>query len=92
MMRADIETEINPMIGEEKQSEDMLRYLMEESGGDTAKLWQTHIFGRSISELVKEGFGVKLRRVSDGSRRKFQSTLSRIVNEGSNGLICIILP
>ena len=92
MMRADIETEINPMIGEEKQSEDMLRYLMEESEGDTRKLWQTNIFGKSVTELVNEGLGVKLHRISDGPRRKFQATLSRIINEGSNGLICIILP
>jgi len=92
MMRADIETEINPMIGEEKQSEDMLQYLLEESDGDSEKLWNTNIFGKSVGELVNEGLGTKLRRVSDGSRRKFQSTLSRIINEGSNGLICIILP
>ena len=92
MMRADIETEISPMIGEEKQSEDMLQYLMEESEGDAEKLWNTNIFGKSVGELVNEGLGTKLRRVSDVSRRKFQHTWSRIINEGSNGLICIILP
>ena len=92
MMRADIETEISPMIGEEKQSEDMLRYLQEESQGDSEKLWNTNIFGKSVGELVREGLGAKLRRVSDGSRLKFQNTFSRIINEGSNGLICIILP
>lgn len=92
MMRADIETEISPMIGEEQQSKDMLRYLMDESQGDSEKLWNTNIFGRSIGELVNDGLGSKLRRVSENSRQKFQATLSRIINEGSNGLICIILP
>ena len=92
MMRADIETEINPMIGDEKQSEDMLQYLKQEYEGDTEKLWQTKIFGKTVYELVNEGLSTKLHRMPDISRRKFQHTLSRIINEGGNGLICIILP
>lgn len=92
MMRADIETEIHPMIGEEKQSEDMLHYLAEQSQGDAEKLWNAKIFGKSIAELVNEALSYKINRVSESSRHKFQSTLAKIVNGGSNGLICIIIP
>lgn len=91
MMRADIETEINPMVGDEKQSEDLLQYLLQEYEGDTEKLWQSNIFGKSVYELVNEGLGTKLKRMPEESRYKLQSTLSRIINEGSSGLLCIIL-
>lgn len=91
MMRADIETEISPIVGDEKQSEDLLHYLLQEYEGDTAKLWDSNIFGKSVFELVTEGLGTKLRRMPEESRYKLQSTLSRVINEGSSGLICIIL-
>ena len=91
MMRADIETEINPMVGDEKQSEDLLQYLLQEYEGDTEKLWESNIFGKSVYELVNEGLGTKLKRMPEESRYKLQSTLSRIINEGSSGLLCIIL-
>ena len=90
MLRADIETEISPMVGDEKQSEDLLQYLLREYEGDTEKLWESHIFGKSVFELVNEGLTTKLRRMPDESRGKLQSTLSRIINEGSSGLLCII--
>lgn len=91
MLRADIETEISPIVGDEKQSEDLLQYLLQEYEGDTEKLWQSNIFGKSVYELVNEGLGTKLKRMPEEAQYKLQSTLSRIINEGSSGLICIIL-
>lgn len=91
MMRADIETEISPMVGDEKQSEELLQYLLQEYDGDTEKLWESNIFGKSVYELVNEGLGSKLKKMPDHSRYKLQATLSRIINEGSSGLLCIIL-
>ena len=91
MMRADIEAEISPMVGDEKQSEDLVKYLLGEYEGDTEKLWQSNIFGKSVYELVSEGLNTKLKRMPDDARMKLKQTLSRIINEGSGGLICIIL-
>ena len=90
MLRADIETEINPIVGDEKQSEDLLRYLLSEYEGDTEKLWGSNIFGKSVYEMVSDGLGGKLRRMPEEARYKLQATLSRIINEGSSGLLCII--
>lgn len=91
MLRADIETEVCPLVGDEKQSEDLMQYLMKEYDGDIEKLWSSNIFGRTIFELVNEGLGAKLHKMPETSRMKLQSTLSRIINEGSSGLLCIIL-
>ena len=90
MLRADIETEINPIVGDEKQSEDLLRYLLSEYEGDAEKLWGSNIFGKSVYEMVSDGLGSKLRRMPEEARYKLQATLSRIINEGSSGLLCII--
>ena len=91
MLRADVETEISPIVGDEKQSEDLLQYLLHEYEGDTQKLWQSNIFGKSVYELVNEGLGTKLKRMPEEAGYKLQHTLSRIINEGSKGLLCIIL-
>ena len=91
MIRADIETEVSPIVGGEKQSEDMIRYLLQEYEGDSGKIWQANIFGKSLHELVSEDLNIKLRRIPDDARLKFRETLQRIINEGSGGLICIIL-
>ncbi len=91
MIRADIETSVSPVIGNEKQSEEMMNYLLEEFAGDTSKIWQSNIFGRSFHELVSEDLQGKLKRMPDDARKKLQETLQRIINEGSGGLICIIL-
>ena len=91
MMRADIETEISPIVGDEKQSEELIRYLLDEYENDAEKLWQSNIFGKSVYDLVNEGLSSKLKRMPDESRFKLRSTLSRIINEGSSGLLCIIL-
>lgn len=91
MIRADIETAVSPIVGNEKQSEDMVNYLLQEFEGDTSKIWQSNIFGRSFHELVNEDLQNKLQRMPEDARKKLQETLTRIINEGSGGLICIIL-
>ena len=91
MIRADVETTVSPIVGNEKQSEDMLNYLLEEFEGDTTKLWQSNIFGRSFHEIVGEDLQTKLRRMPEDAQAKLRQTLERIINEGGGGLICIIL-
>jgi len=91
MIRADIETEVSPIVGTEKQSEDLVRYLLSEFETDPKKIWESNIFGKSLHELVNEGLKTKLNHMPDDAQVKLQETLTRIINEGSGGLICIIL-
>lgn len=91
MIMTNVETEVNPIVGSEKQSEDLVNYLMEEFRDSPEKIWESNIFGKSLSELVNEGLVGKLYKMPDDSRAKLQNTLERIINEGSGGLICIIL-
>jgi stage IV sporulation protein A len=91
MIRADIRTEMSPIMGTEKQSEEMVDYLLKEFEGDTGKIWDSNIFGRSFHDLVAEDLNTKLRRMPEDAREKLRETLQRIINEGSGGLICIIL-
>ena len=91
MIRADIETEVSPIVGTEKQSEDLVHYLLKEFEVDPKSIWSTNIFGKSLSDLVNEDLHNKLYRMPDDARFKLQETLQRIINEGSGGLICIIL-
>ena len=88
MIRVDIDTEISPMVGDEKQSKDLMGYLSEES---PEKLWQSNIFGKSVYDLIQEGLSTKLTRTPGDVRDKFRGSLCRIVNEGASGLICLIL-
>lgn len=91
MIRADIETEVSPIVGSEKQSEDLVKYLLSEFETDPKKIWESNIFGKSLHELVNEGLHNKLYRMPDEAQMKLQETLQKIINEGSGGLICIIL-
>jgi stage IV sporulation protein A len=91
IIRADIETTVSPIVGNEKQSEDMVNYLLQEFEGDTTKIWQSNIFGRSFHEIVNEDLQAKLKHMPDDARLKLRQTLERIINEGTGGLICIIL-
>ena len=91
MIRADIETAVSPIVGNEKQSEDMVNYLLQEFEGDTSKIWQSNIFGRSFHELINEDLASKLKHMPEDAREKMRQTLEKIINEGSGGLICIIL-
>ncbi len=91
MIRADIETEVSPIVGTEKQSEELVHYLLKEFEIDPKSIWSTNIFGKSLHELVNEGLHNKLYRMPEDAQYKLQETLQRIINEGSGGLICIIL-
>lgn len=91
MIRANIETEISPMVGTEQQSEDMVKYLLKEFEEDPRSIWGSNMFGKSLYELVNEGLHTKLEHMPEESRKKLSETLERIINEGSNGLICILL-
>ena len=88
MMRVDIDTEISPMVGDEKQSRDLIAHL---TGEDPENLWQSNIFGKSVYDLIREGLNAKLVQLPADVRGKFRGTLTRIVNEGATGLICLIL-
>ena len=88
MVRVDIDTEISPMVGDEKQSRDLIAHL---SGEDAQTLWQSNIFGKSVYDLIQEGLNTKLVQMPEDVRTKFRGTLTRIVNEGATGLICLIL-
>ena len=91
MIRADIETEVSPIVGSEKQSEDLVKYLLSEFETDPKKIWESNIFGKSLHELVNEGLHNKLYKMPDEAQMKLQETLQKVINEGSGGLICIIL-
>ena len=91
MIRANIEAEINPMVGTEEQSEDLVKYLLREFEEDPSGIWKSNMFGKSLYELINEGLHTKLEHMPEESRKKLSETLERIINEGSNGLICILL-
>ena len=91
MMKADITTEISPIVGTEKQSEDLVMCLLSEFDEDPIKIWDSNIFGKSLHELVNEGLHTKLSRMPNDARMRLQETLERVINEGCSGLICIIL-
>ncbi len=91
MIRANIETEINPIVGTEQQSEEFIRFLTKEFEEKPESVWESNLFGRSLYELVNDGIHTKLDHLPDDARIKFGDTLSKIINEGSQGLICIIL-
>lgn len=88
MIRVDIDTEISPMVGGEQQSQDLISYLSTE---DPETLWQSNIFGKSVYDLIQEGLTTKLVQTPEEVRAKFRGSLTRIVNEGASGLICLIL-
>lgn len=91
MIRVDVESEFAPIIGTEKQSEELVRYLMQDFEEDPVKIWHSDIFGRSLYSIVQEGIQGKISTMPDNARYKLQETLGRIINEGSGGLIAIIL-
>ncbi len=91
IIKANIETEVSPIVGSEKQSEELVNYLLSEFENDPKKIWESNIFGKSLHSLVNEGLQTKLSKMPEEAQLKLQETLERIVNEGSGGLICIIL-
>ncbi len=91
LMKASINTTVSPIVGTEKQSEELVMYLLQEFEENPKKIWESNIFGKSLHELVNEGLHNKLYRMPIEARLKLQETLERIINEGCNGLICFIL-
>jgi len=91
LIRADIETEVSPLVGSEAQSEELIDYINQEMSEDPSKIWDLNMFGKSMHEMVRDGLQNKLFRMPESAQMKFQDTLQRIINEGGGGLICIIL-
>jgi stage IV sporulation protein A len=91
IIRADITTEITPIIGTEKQCEELVRYMLDEFEEDPKKIWGSNIFGKSLHDLVREGIQNKLHRMPENAQVKLQDTVQRIVNDGNGGIICIII-
>ncbi len=91
MMKTNITTEVSPIVGSEKQSEELVMYLLKEFEENPVKIWDSNIFGKSLHSLVNEGLHNKLYRMPAEARLKLQETIERITNEGCGGLICIIL-
>lgn len=91
MVQASIQTEVTPLVGTEKQGEELIKSLTEEFEQDPNALWERDFLGRSLQDMVREGINSKLYRMPEHAQEKLQETLSRIINEGSGGLICIIL-
>ncbi len=91
MLKTNITTEVTPIVGSEEQSEELVSYLLGEFDDDPVKIWQSNIFGKSLNELVNEGMHNKLYRMPADARMKLNETVERIINDGCNGLICIIL-
>ncbi len=91
LIRADIQTEVAPIVGSEEQSKELSNYLLEQLENEKEKIWDYNIFGKSLSDLVNEGLNTKLYRIPEDTQIKFQETLQKIVNENNGGLICILL-
>jgi len=91
MIMANIETEVSPALGGEKASEEIINFLLQGFEGDTSRIWESNIFGKSLYDIASEGVVTKLRRMPENARAKLQHSLTRIVNEGSGSLLCIII-
>ncbi len=91
MMKVNTKTEVTPIVGSEQQSQELVTYMLKEFEEDPAKIWESNIFGKSVHELVNEGLHNKLYRMPSDARAKIGETIEKIINNGCNGLICIIL-
>lgn len=91
IMKVDIETELSPIVGTEQQSEDLMKYLLSEFESNPQGLWETNMFGKSLHSLVKENLSHKLTQMPTDVQNKMRKTLSRVINEGKGGIICILL-
>ena len=91
IMRAVIRTELNPIVGSERQSRELAESLLASFADDPVKLWESNLFGKSLHQLVNEGLQAKLLHMPQEARTKMQETLERVINEGCTGLICILL-
>ena len=90
MIKANIETEIAPIVGSEEQAKDLISYIKENASEENG-IWQTNIFGKSIEQLVEDGIRTKIAQISEESQIKLQDTMQKIVNDSKGGLVCIII-
>ena len=91
MLMTNVETEVTPAIGGETASEDIINFLLQGFDGDVNRIWESNIFGKSLNDIAEEGLNAKLEALPENAKRKLRETLQRIINEGSSGLICILL-
>ena len=91
MFMTNVETEVSPAIGGESASEDIINFLLQGFDGDVNRIWESNIFGKPLNDIAEEGLTAKIQALPEGAKKKLQITLQRIVNEGSGGLICILL-
>ena len=91
MIRTEVETEVTPAIGGETASEDIINFLLQGFDGDVNRIWQSNIFGKSLNDIAEEGLTSKIEALPENAKKKLRETLERIINEGSSGLICILL-
>ena len=91
LLRTQIECEVNPDIGGDGASEDILGFLLQGFDGDVNRIWESKIFGRSLNELAEESLNARILSLPDNARERLRETLQRLINEGSGGLICILL-
>ncbi|MDR3210033.1 MAG: stage IV sporulation protein A [Oscillospiraceae bacterium] len=91
MIMANIETEVSPAVGGERASEDIINFLLQEFEGDVSKIWESNLFGKSLYDIAGEGLNAKIKKMPEETQAKLQHTLQRIINDGSGGIICIIL-
>lgn len=91
MIKTGIRTELCPVVGTEEQTEEVVKYLLDEFEADPKKVWESNMFGKSLYDLVNDGMNAKLTNIPEDSREKLGETLEKVVNEGANGLICILL-
>ena len=91
MIRVDVESSFEPIIGSEAQSKELIDHLMKDSNNDPNSIWSSEIFGRSLDKIVQEGIQSKISMMPENVRYKFQTTMSKVVNKGSNNLIAIVI-
>ena len=90
MIRANIETEISPIVGSQEQAQDLIRFITDSSKKEDG-IWETNIFGKSVEQLVNDGITGKLTMIGDESQLKLQETMQKIVNDSNGGMVCIII-
>lgn len=91
IMKVDVNAEVNPIVGTEQQSEELVKYLLSEFENNPQGIWDTEMFGKSLHELVNEGLNNKVLAMPQNTQNKMRKTLGRIINEGKGGVICILL-
>ena len=91
LIRANLSTEVAPIVGTQMQAEDLITYIREQAGEDPKEIWNVNIFGKTLEQLVDDGISGKVTKINEDSQEKLQSAMEKIVNESSGGLICIII-